>query len=275
MCVLNCDIVKDLIPSYLEDLCSEDSRKAVEAHLSACPECRSHLEAIKHIQLSPGEAGQGQLNFMKRVKQYYARKNALGAALLFLFSLMVLPVIATTHPNHEDILYCILFPCLAIGTYILLSNYQRRPKGNWQKLLCLITFGLGTLYSTCIILLMNYCIQTDSGIFGTELSKTGPYLNAQLIAIVVMELLAFAVCAGDSVRKNYSIGLLPALNLTCCALCMSYREILFYMDSAETIPCAILQCIVTFLLLTAGTLLAELAIERLHLFVSRRTPGAD
>lgn len=275
MCVINCDITKDLIPSYLEGLCSEESIKAVEAHLSVCPECRSHLEAIRHIELSPEKSGQGQLNFMKRVKQHYARKNALGAALLFLFSLMVLPVIATSHPSHDDILYCILFSGLALGTYILLSNYQSKPKGNWQKLLCLTTFGLGILYSSCIIAVMNHCLQTDSGIFGLELSESGPYFNAQFIAIVILELLTFAVCAADSVRKDYGIGFFPTLNLTCCALCMLYREILFHMGPLQTIPYAIMQCIGLFFLLTAAVLLAEFAAEKLCLSAARRTPGAD
>lgn len=275
MCVINCDIIKDLIPSYLEGLCSEESKKAVEAHLAACPECRSHLEAIRHIELSTEKSGQGQLNFMKRVKQYYTRKNALGAALLFLFSLMVLPVIATAHPNHENMLYCILFAGLALGTYILLSNYQSKPKGNWQKLLCLTTFGVGILYSSCIIAALNHCIQTDSDLFGLELYETGPYFNAQFIAIVILELLSFAVCAADSVRRDYGIGILPALNLTCCALCMFYREILFHMDSRWTIPYAIMECISLFILLTAVVLLAEFAAGKLCLSVAGRTPGAD
>ena len=30
---LNCDIIKDLMPSYLDNLCSDSSRKAVEDHL--------------------------------------------------------------------------------------------------------------------------------------------------------------------------------------------------------------------------------------------------
>lgn len=275
MCVLNCDIVKDLIPSYLEELCSEESKKAVEAHLSACPECRSHLDALRHVELSKKEISKNQLNFMKRVKRYYARKNALGAALLFLFSLMVLSVIASTHPLHENMLYCLLFSGLSVGTYILLSDYQNKPEKNWQKLLCLTTFGLGILYSSCIAAIFNNCIQTGSDLFGIALSKTGPYFNAQFISIVILELLSFAVCAADSVRRNYAIGLLPALNLTCCALCMFYREILFHMDSPETIPCAILQCVVLFLLLTAGILAAEFVIGKLCLFVASRTPGAE
>lgn len=130
MCTLHCDIIKDLIPSYVDEISSEETKKAVEAHLSQCQECRAYLDAVKSTEISAGEAGQGPLNFMKRVKQYYAHKNALGAALLFLFSLIVLPVIAHLHPNQENAMYCIIFSGLAVGTYYLLSDYQVKPKGN-------------------------------------------------------------------------------------------------------------------------------------------------
>ena len=34
-----CQIVRDLLPLYIENMASEESRKFVEAHLSKCPEC--------------------------------------------------------------------------------------------------------------------------------------------------------------------------------------------------------------------------------------------
>ena len=32
--MMKCEIIKDLIPLYLDNVCSEDSRKLVEDHLS-------------------------------------------------------------------------------------------------------------------------------------------------------------------------------------------------------------------------------------------------
>lgn len=46
---INCEIVQDLLPLYEEGLCSESSRKAVEAHLKECPNCRSLSEAVEHF----------------------------------------------------------------------------------------------------------------------------------------------------------------------------------------------------------------------------------
>ena len=44
---LNCSIVDDLLPLYLENDCSEDSKVALEEHLKQCPACSEKLERMK------------------------------------------------------------------------------------------------------------------------------------------------------------------------------------------------------------------------------------
>lgn len=44
---LSCDIVADLLPAYLDDTCSAESRRAVEAHLSVCKACRELLQELR------------------------------------------------------------------------------------------------------------------------------------------------------------------------------------------------------------------------------------
>lgn len=44
---LTCEIVQDLLPLYEDNICSQDSRDAVEEHLKECPECRKQLESIR------------------------------------------------------------------------------------------------------------------------------------------------------------------------------------------------------------------------------------
>ena len=42
-----CGIIKDLLPLYIDDVCNEESRKAVEFHLSECENCRNYYESMK------------------------------------------------------------------------------------------------------------------------------------------------------------------------------------------------------------------------------------
>ena len=62
----NCDIVKDLLPLYADDVCSEESIKAVEDHINGCPTCRSELEKLRqNVSISPQKDGE----VLKRIKR--------------------------------------------------------------------------------------------------------------------------------------------------------------------------------------------------------------
>lgn len=44
---MNCDIVKDLLPLYIDGCCSEESKTVVEEHLNGCNACRKLFEDMK------------------------------------------------------------------------------------------------------------------------------------------------------------------------------------------------------------------------------------
>ena len=47
---MNCDIVKDLLPSYIDGLTSEGSNQIIEDHLKHCENCKNYYsEMIKEF----------------------------------------------------------------------------------------------------------------------------------------------------------------------------------------------------------------------------------
>ena len=48
-----CDIVKDLMPSYIDGLTSKASNELVREHLKECPECKEYYEIMKEEIVSP------------------------------------------------------------------------------------------------------------------------------------------------------------------------------------------------------------------------------
>lgn len=44
---MHCDIVKDLLPLYVDDVCSEKSKREIEKHLEECEECKNYYELLK------------------------------------------------------------------------------------------------------------------------------------------------------------------------------------------------------------------------------------
>lgn len=47
MAVMKCEIIRDLLPLFLDGLTSEESRREVEEHLAGCPACREAAEGMK------------------------------------------------------------------------------------------------------------------------------------------------------------------------------------------------------------------------------------
>lgn len=45
--MMECAVVKDLFPSYIDRMTSEESNRMIEEHLEKCAECREYLEAMK------------------------------------------------------------------------------------------------------------------------------------------------------------------------------------------------------------------------------------
>ena len=43
---MNCEIVRDLLPLYCDQVCSGESRSAVEEHVAGCPSCRRMMEEM-------------------------------------------------------------------------------------------------------------------------------------------------------------------------------------------------------------------------------------
>lgn len=56
-----CDVIRDLLPLYLDGVCSEESRRAVETHLAECPDCRAFfadLQETENVAIPAFSAGQ-------------------------------------------------------------------------------------------------------------------------------------------------------------------------------------------------------------------------
>lgn len=55
----DCNIVKDLLPTYIDGLCSKESKEFIEDHLRNCPDCKEVFEMmqddIKVEDLGPGK----------------------------------------------------------------------------------------------------------------------------------------------------------------------------------------------------------------------------
>lgn len=94
MNTLNCDIVRDLLPSYGEDLLHPSVRAAVSEHLIACPDCAAALEEQKkRIQTLQRQSAERDERFLRRAEELRAYRKGFARAFITSLVLTILAVV--------------------------------------------------------------------------------------------------------------------------------------------------------------------------------------
>ena len=75
-----CDIVKDLLFSYNDNILSNTSKEFVENHLKECDECKKALEQIQED--SDEKNTKKELDFLRKIRHKICRKNTIIAVVL-------------------------------------------------------------------------------------------------------------------------------------------------------------------------------------------------
>lgn len=92
---LTCAVVRDLLPSYVEGLTSEETNRAVDAHLARCPDCAARKKAMTEPEKAAEQDGSAkEVDYLKKVKRRSFGRVLLAvvctaALLLALFGLKV------------------------------------------------------------------------------------------------------------------------------------------------------------------------------------------
>jgi hypothetical protein len=96
---ITCPVIEDLLPLYAENLLSDDSRRLVEEHLSACPDCRARLSAL---QTAAPPAVPSARQALQGMRHYLLRQRLLaaGAALAVVLALALAVLSFLTAPIY-------------------------------------------------------------------------------------------------------------------------------------------------------------------------------
>ena len=97
---LDCCVVRDLLPAYVEDLTEAETATQVAEHLERCPACR-RVEENMRAGLTMAKAPQPALNFLKRVRRTRLLAAALTVALALWCLWWLYDAQAYRYPNTE------------------------------------------------------------------------------------------------------------------------------------------------------------------------------
>ena len=109
-----CGIIRDLLPLYIDDVCNEESRWAVETHLAECEKCRNYYDAMKNTgdfaeKKKESLEDMEMENSLKNVKNRINKKirniifAAVAAVIVFTAGFYLLFEVAIKEVSMEDV----------------------------------------------------------------------------------------------------------------------------------------------------------------------------
>lgn len=109
-----CEMIKDLLPLFEDEVCSAESRRAVEEHLQGCEECRRYAADLRQnhtlaAPAAPDEEDSQMAASLRRVRKKLDRRKrrmlagALAAVVLVAAAYQVLFVLPLKSVSLKDI----------------------------------------------------------------------------------------------------------------------------------------------------------------------------
>ncbi len=84
---IECEIVRDLLPNYIENLTSKETSKYLKEHIDHCEKCKKIQEQMqKEVELDTEKSDKKEINFLKK---YKTKLNALKI-IIFIFIIIFL-----------------------------------------------------------------------------------------------------------------------------------------------------------------------------------------
>ena len=72
---ISCEIIKDLLPLYHDGVCSNESKRLVEEHLTHCEGCEAELQAMdEFLPINNAEQNLKEANAIKNLSKKWKRE---------------------------------------------------------------------------------------------------------------------------------------------------------------------------------------------------------
>jgi hypothetical protein len=105
---MNCDIIKDLLPLYCDGVCSEETSRAVEEHLTTCPVCRALLDEMQREPVMPEliqTQAKQEAKVLQGVKRKFSLRRRLSVLAVALVAMVALVVLTASSDIENPIPY--------------------------------------------------------------------------------------------------------------------------------------------------------------------------
>ncbi len=101
---ITCNVARDLIPLYVDDVLSNDSKEIVENHIAECEDCKKYYSQLKDGATYTAERSRHDQRIIKSISKEIRRKRniAVGVAVIIVTLIAVVALFSTVDAMKKD-----------------------------------------------------------------------------------------------------------------------------------------------------------------------------
>ena len=156
----SCEIIRDLLPLYVDDVVSPSSRSMVEEHLAECPECRTMLARLKNEEAETAIAAEKETVIDAERRTFRRRSAIAGTVVAGILTIPVLVCLIVNLATGSGLgwFFIVLSALLVAASVTVVPLMAPENKGLWT---------LGSFAATLLLLFGVCCICTGGKWFFT------------------------------------------------------------------------------------------------------------
>ena len=156
--MMNCNVIRDLLPLYADDVCSDETRRLIDEHTKNCPDCANMLKRIRSEEIEASLREEKNEVILYQARRFRRRSAAIGStiAALFMIPILVCLIVNLCTGAALDWFYIVLAAMGVAASVIVVPLMASRDKLFW-------TFC--AFCASSIVLLAVICMYTRGNWF--------------------------------------------------------------------------------------------------------------
>ncbi len=198
----NCEIIRDLIPLYIDDVASPSTRLMVDEHLEECEECRKEVSRMRNDEAEQVIATEKE-EVIATQRKFFKRKSAMAGSViagLFMIPILVCLIVNLTSGEGLGWFFVVLAALMVAGSLSVVPLMVPGDKGIWT--LGSFAASLILLFGVCNIYNGGSCwffIASTAVLFGLSLFFMPFVARSRFLAQVPAEYRGILVLAADTI----------------------------------------------------------------------------
>lgn len=151
----SCDVIKDLLSLYCDNVCSEDSRAAVEEHLKECEPCRGELKKLKDTTYTDS-LGQERNYVIESYKKNVKKKFLIVLSVIFAIPVLTCFIVNIAVGHCLDWFFIVLTSLMVLGSMVLVPLAVEKKR---------FLYIFASFTASLLLLLLTCCIYSEGDWF--------------------------------------------------------------------------------------------------------------